>query len=279
MGRRRRGEPHRHPGDRFRDRREDPRAPVRTARLVHVQRDPDPGGRLLGPPRRDPEHDDGGHPRHPRPCRPPVRHRVPHRGPDALGAAGPDHDPLAGERGPAGPGRDRPLGRDRRGPRGGRGDRRGHPRGPEGAARVMRLRALAFVVFFALSLAAFAGAAQAHAEYVSSDPHQGAILPQAPGRVSLTLSEAVQAGTASTRLPDANGTRVDVPPTTISVGDSRTFYVALGPIRPGVYIVTWTATSAVDGHFTAGSFAFGVQDSSGNLPGSLPCQTSTARPV
>jgi copper transport protein len=143
----------------------------------------------------------------------------------------------------------------------------------------MRLRALAFIALLAVSLSAIAPAGQAHAEYASSDPPDRGILPQAPTRVTITLSEAVQVGTPSIRLTDVNGTRLDAGPTNLSGSNPRTFSVALRAIGPGVYTVAWNGVSAVDGHFTAGSFAFAVQSPDGTLPGPLPAPTSSARPI
>ena len=142
----------------------------------------------------------------------------------------------------------------------------------------MRLRVLACIVLLALSLYGVATVVQAHAEYVTSEPHANGILPTAPTGVSITLSEAAQAGTASIRVTDVNGTRVDLGPVNRSASDPRTFSVGLAPIAPGVYTVTWSAVSAVDGHFTAGSFAFAVQDSKGNFP-PLPGATSGSQPI
>ena len=135
----------------------------------------------------------------------------------------------------------------------------------------------------ALFLAALLpGAATAHANYVSSDPLPDAILPynSTPTSVSVTLSEAIEASAATIEVTNGTGARFDLPPVTLS-GDSRTMSVRLNATGPGIFTVAWTATSAVDGHFTAGSFAYGVQDANGNLPGSLPPggPTSTGAPV
>ena len=145
----------------------------------------------------------------------------------------------------------------------------------------MRLRVLAFIAILDLTLIAGVGTVQAHAQYVTSNPEANGILHDPATRVTVTLSEAVQSGTASIRVTDSNGTRVDVGPVNLSASDPETFSIGLRAIGPGVYTVTWTATSAVDGHFTAGSFAFAVQNPDGSLPGPLPGSgaTSSGRPV
>jgi len=122
------------------------------------------------------------------------------------------------------------------------------------------------------------GLAAAHAQYVSSTPAQGAILPSAPTQVSVTLSEAVQGGTGTIRVTNETGARLNATTVTYSA-DGRTVSTSLGAGVPGIYTVTWTAVSAVDGHFTAGSFSYGVQDRNGNLNGTLPGQSNTGAPV
>src|SRR5438445_310859 len=143
----------------------------------------------------------------------------------------------------------------------------------------MRRRGLPFALF-ALFLGAMlaSGLASAHAQYVTSTPGPSAILPSAPKQVSVTLSEAVEGGTGTIRVTNDTGASFDVPPVMYS-SDGKTMSTSLGPGGPGIYTATWTAVSAVDGHFTAGSFSFGVQDKNGNLNGTLPGPSNTGAPV
>ncbi|TLZ68292.1 MAG: hypothetical protein E6K12_01945, partial [Methanobacteriota archaeon] len=122
------------------------------------------------------------------------------------------------------------------------------------------------------------GLAAAHAQYVSSTPAAGAILPTAPTNVSVTLSETIQSGTGTMRVTNESGVRFDVPPVTYAP-DGRALSISLGLGGPGIYTVTWTAVSAVDGHFTAGSFSYGVQDKNGNVNGTVPGLSSTGAPI
>ncbi len=132
---------------------------------------------------------------------------------------------------------------------------------------IVSLGSIALCLIMILIL--LAGGARAHAEYVSSNPAANGILPTSPSTVSITLSEAVQPGTTAIRVTNASGARLDSPPVSLSL-DGRTISVALVPIGPGVYTATWTVISAVDGHFSAGSFSFAVQNADGSLPGPLP---------
>lgn len=136
----------------------------------------------------------------------------------------------------------------------------------------MRSRRLLLVVALALLGAIGASdSAAAHAEYQSSTPVANTILPfsSAPTAVSISFSEAVQPGTARIRVTNASGATVSQPAVSLSA-DGRTISGSLGSIGSGVYTVAWSVTSAVDGHFTAGSFAFAIQNPDGSLPGPLP---------
>ena len=135
---------------------------------------------------------------------------------------------------------------------------------------------LALVALFVGTLLG-SGLAAGHAQYVSSTPAQGAILPSAPTQVSVTLSESVQGGTGTIRVTNETGARLNATTVTYS-SDGHTISDSLTLGGPGIYTVTWTAVSAVDGHFTAGSFSYGVQDRNGNLNGTLPGQ-STGAPI
>src|SRR5207249_3998937 len=151
------------------------------------------------------------------------------------------------------------------------------PRSTEGAMIRRGLPFALFAIFVGAMLAS--GLASAHAQYVSSTPSPSApILPSAPKQVSVTLSEAVERGTGTIRVTNDTGARFDLPPVMYS-SDGRTMSASLDPSGPGIYTVTWTAVSAVDGHFTAGSFSYGVQDKNGNLNGTLPGPSNTGAPA
>lgn len=145
----------------------------------------------------------------------------------------------------------------------------------------MRRKGVLFVLFGLLALSVIAGSASAHANYVSSNPAAGAILPQAPTNVTVTLSEQIQPGSGSIRVTNASGAEVDLGNTQISPTDAFTMSVGLQHVGPGIYTATWNAVSAVDGHFTTGSFAFAVENPDGSLPGPLPSSaaTSTSAPL
>jgi copper transport protein len=132
-----------------------------------------------------------------------------------------------------------------------------------------RLLFLLVILFVALG-PSLARSAEAHANYVSSSPAANAILLSPPASVAITLSEAARPGSPTIRVTNVTGVREDNGAATVNASRPQEIGVALLPIGPGIYTVTWTVVSAVDGHFTAGSFAFAIQNPDGSLPGPLP---------
>jgi copper transport protein len=146
----------------------------------------------------------------------------------------------------------------------------------EGSQEGMNGRDILLPIAALLVLTALAGGASAHANYVSSDPLAGAILPQAPQNVTVTLSEAIQPGSESIRVTNTSGAEVQSGGAQVSATDPNSMSILLHPIGPGVYTVTWNAISAADGHFTTGSFSFAVENPDGSLPGPLPSSGATS---
>jgi copper transport protein len=119
-------------------------------------------------------------------------------------------------------------------------------------------RLLLIAVVGSVSLLSVSGVAGAHANLVSSAPANGETLQTAPDAVTLTFTEAPEPSLSSIRLLDASGTAVaEAPPSTVD-GDRLSLTVPLSHLEHGVYTVSWRAVSRVDGHATAGAFAFGV---------------------
>jgi copper transport protein len=117
--------------------------------------------------------------------------------------------------------------------------------------------ALGLAVVALLSLATPA-ALSAHALLKSSTPASGAVLGDAPQNVTLTFTETPDLRLTQVKVLDSAGAdhvsgpvvAVDAPPFSLSA--------PLGKLGDGAYTVSWRAVSAVDGHVSAGSFAFGV---------------------
>jgi len=128
---------------------------------------------------------------------------------------------------------------------------------------------LAGIVLIGLA-ASLAHAARAHGDYIASDPPANGILAQPPTSIAVTFSEAVQQGTPSIRVTNSSGQQMQSGPAAVSTSDPRAITATLDRISPGIYTVTWGVVSAVDGHFSAGSFSFALQNPDGSLPGPLP---------
>lgn len=95
--------------------------------------------------------------------------------------------------------------------------------------------------------------ASAHAVLIASTPEAGQKLSTAPGVVVLTYSEPIDIHLSRATVTAPNGQRFDQ--TSVSTQEIR---VAVVSNVPGVYEVSWTSVSTVDGHTLSGGFRFGV---------------------
>ncbi|WP_329572276.1 copper resistance CopC/CopD family protein [Streptomyces sp. NBC_01361] len=114
------------------------------------------------------------------------------------------------------------------------------------------------LLLLAVTGALLAGAApvSAHAALTGSDPKQGAVVEQAPSRVSLTFSEEVAMSDGSVRVLDPAGKRVDTGKTTDLGG--TTYGVPLHSGLPdGTFTVAYQVVSA-DSHPVSGAFTFSI---------------------
>lgn len=127
--------------------------------------------------------------------------------------------------------------------------------------RSIRLAALALTAF-AVVLLMPARTAVAHSFLASTDPVQGARLEAAPDGVALQFSEQVVVDGVDLSLRRSDGEAVDVPEPRSESG-ATVVRQRLPAIGDGVYVVSWHVVSAVDGHESAGEFAFAVGDASG----------------
>ena len=135
-----------------------------------------------------------------------------------------------------------------------------------------RVGRIAAVVAFILggALASPRGVA-AHALLQSSDPAAGSTVAAAPAIVTLTFGEQPDPKLSSVRILDTGGRDVAAGAATAVLDRPLVLTIALGDVPEGVYTVAWRTVSVVDGHTTAGSFAFGV-----GVPAGVAGPTSTA---
>jgi copper transport protein len=119
------------------------------------------------------------------------------------------------------------------------------------------VRRLALLVAVLTALAT--GGILAHGGLRFANPLEGATLGDTPVAVQLTFSERPDPTLSSIQVLDAGGVRHDVGPPAVVPGDSLALAVRVRPLGTGIYTVNWRVVSAIDGHATAGSYAFGVR--------------------
>jgi len=98
----------------------------------------------------------------------------------------------------------------------------------------------------------------AHALLRTSTPADGAQLSKSPSTVVLTFTENPDASLSTVHVVDHNGNNVEKGKTRAVPGHPDELTVDVGALPNGVYTVNWRTVSRVDGHVTAGAFAFGV---------------------
>ncbi|MBQ0827876.1 copper resistance CopC/CopD family protein [Streptomyces tagetis] len=107
-----------------------------------------------------------------------------------------------------------------------------------------------------------AGPAAAHAGLRSTDPEDGAVLPDAPGSVTVTFTESVGLRDDSFRVLGPDGHRLSIGEAGRADGRPDTAGVTLPDrLAEGTYTVAWRVVSA-DSHPASGAFTFSVGEPS-----------------
>ena len=120
-------------------------------------------------------------------------------------------------------------------------------------------RRIAFVAaLIGLALVMASPTAYAHALLRSSDPPDGAQLAKSPSSVVLAFTEDPDTSLSIVHVVDQNGNNVEKAKARAVPGKADELVVDVGSLPNGVYTVNWRTVSRVDGHVTAGAFAFGV---------------------
>ncbi|MEA2508959.1 MAG: copper transport protein [Actinomycetota bacterium] len=121
--------------------------------------------------------------------------------------------------------------------------------------------------------------ANAHALLRSSQPAAGAQLNAAPSKIVLDFTETPDLTVSSVQLLDPSGATVRSGKPQTVPGKPSDLQVSVGHLPKGVYTVTWRAVSKVDGHVTAGSFAFGVGEPAASTSRSITKTPTTPNPA
>lgn len=91
-----------------------------------------------------------------------------------------------------------------------------------------------------------------------SNPGDRATLGASPTAVQLSFSEEPEPSLSVIRVLGRDGTAFELGPPTAVPGDPRALSIRVQDLRQGVYTVSWRIVSAIDGHATAGAYAFGI---------------------
>ncbi len=99
----------------------------------------------------------------------------------------------------------------------------------------------------------------AHAMPVSYVPESGSVTDAAPQTLAVTFSERIDIEASSLHVKGPGGEELALAKPVHAPKDTKTMQV---PVRTdggeGTYVVSWSVVSSDDGHFTRGSYAFGV---------------------
>jgi copper transport protein len=101
------------------------------------------------------------------------------------------------------------------------------------------------------------------------DPAPNAVLAEAPREVTIRFSERVEARVSTLEVLDTRGQRVDRGDAAVDPGNPWRYRVAVSPLSPGAYTVSWRVLSADDGHVTHGAHVFTV-----GVAGAAPAESS-----
>lgn len=125
----------------------------------------------------------------------------------------------------------------------------------------------ALPLFIALALAwTTTQTAWAHPLLLRATPAPGTVLPSALSRVQLVFSEDLNGPGSRLTVVDHDHRSVTAGQAVVTSSNPRVITVRLSRLRPGSYLVSWTVTSAADGHIVHGAYVFSVRVRS---PGAL----------
>ena len=100
--------------------------------------------------------------------------------------------------------------------------------------------------------------ASAHANLIRAEPPSGSANATAPTTIRLFFSETPELRYSAINVYDVNGQSYDQGPLQPIPGEPLGLAIGVRALPQGVYTVSWRSSSAVDGHSTAGAFAFSV---------------------
>ena len=99
----------------------------------------------------------------------------------------------------------------------------------------------------------------AHAALRLANPLEGATLGDTPTAVQLSFTEKPEPSLSVIRVLDPAGASYHIGRPSPVAGDPLSLTIPIRPLDQGIYLVSWRILSAVDGHASAGVYAFGVR--------------------
>ncbi len=136
-------------------------------------------------------------------------------------------------------------------------------------------RTLLAVVVVAVAIISAGHPAAAHSFLVSTTPGQGERLRSFPSAVVLEFSERPDPTTGVLELQRSNGDVVDLAGVQVAPAGVGMSAAVPGALEDGIYVVSWQAFSAIDGHGSFGEFSFAVGNVEGAVP--APVESSSSR--
>ena len=98
----------------------------------------------------------------------------------------------------------------------------------------------------------------AHAIVIESNPREGAVLKQAPGRVLLRFNVKIEKALTRVTLTKDNKQTIVLPQADFNQGVPDRLEVPLPSLEPGNYIMRYSVLAA-DGHATQGVLRFSIE--------------------
>lgn len=113
-------------------------------------------------------------------------------------------------------------------------------------------------VLSAVLALATAPLAYAHAYPTHQAPSAGSTVPASQKDVAIDFDDELEPAFSSISVTDAQGKSVVRDKAVVDRSNAKHMSVALNPLSPGVYAVSWVAVAA-DGHRTQGHYSFTVK--------------------
>lgn len=100
--------------------------------------------------------------------------------------------------------------------------------------------------------------AQAHAHPTHQAPAAGATVTTSQKDVVIDFDDSLEPAFSSVTVADTHGNAITSGKAVVDASNRKRMSVALNPLAPGVYTVSWVAVAA-DGHRTQGHYTFTVK--------------------